>query len=606
MNDKFLTLRTIYENDKISQREIAKEIDISLGKANSIFKELVDEGLIEKNNGYIVTKSGLDVLNKYKVDNAVILASGMGLKLAPSTYDIPKSFIEVDGETLIERQIKQLKEKGIDDITIMVGFLKEKFEPLIDKYNVKLIYNDEYQEKNTLATLIHAKDEILNKNTYICVSDVYMKNNIFHRYEFEPYYSSVFLEEVKNDWQFITNSKSEILGVIEGGKNVYCMLGHAFFTKDFSEEFLQLAERYYKLPQTDKFFWEDVLVRNFEILPVMYAYRQKKETVFEFDTLKDLNKHIDDNRDVGSFPYEYVAKIFGCSENDIRDVVCINNGMTNNTYKFGIGGNTLDSFICRVVRDETNKFINRSDEKIVYEKLLASNLDIFETVLAFDEKTGTKISKFFDNANKLNIKNEEDMKNVMGLYRSFHNLNIKVDANIDVFDKINECLSLLKKNKIVNPFDDFDDIYKKAEEIYKFLKKYNRPKTLTHGNASPQNILIVDGQYKMIDFEYAGMADPLYDIALFAVYSDMNHEDVFKLLDYYMGVKNSDDKIFENITKADARNLVICYMALTGLYNCVWAICRASLSNADYGYFDIRMYRHFKEMYKYLNEKGLV
>ena len=69
MNDKLLTLRTIYENEKVSQRDIAREIDISLGKANSIFKELVDEGLIEKNSSYKVTKSGINILENYKVDN---------------------------------------------------------------------------------------------------------------------------------------------------------------------------------------------------------------------------------------------------------------------------------------------------------------------------------------------------------------------------------------------------------------------------------------------------------------------------------------------------------------------------------------------------------
>ena len=605
MNDKLLTLRTIYEYDKVSQRDIAKEIDISLGKANSIVNELLYEGLIDKVHGYKVTKAGMEVLSKYKVDNAVILASGMGLRLAPSTYDIPKSFIEIDGETLIDRQIKQLKENDINDITIMVGYLKEKFEPLIDKYKIKLKYNSEYQEKNTLATLIHAKDEILNKNTYICVSDVYMKNNIFHKYEFEPYYSAVFLEEVKNEWQFITNSKNEIQGIIEGGENSYCMLGHSFFTKEFSKQFIELAERYYKLPQTDKFFWEDVLVRNFEILPVMFAYKQKKDTVFEYDTLKDLDKHNQDEKK-GSFPYKYVTKIFGCNEDDIKEISLINDGMSNNTYKFIIRGNDLDTFVCRVVKDLTNKFVDRKEEKLVYEKLLSSNMDIFETVLAFDEQTGTKISKFFENAKPVDIKNEEEMKRTMILYRNFHNSKITIDTKIDVFDKINECLNLLKKNKIINPFDDFDEIYDKAIIIYKFLKKYNRPKLFVHGNASPQNILNVLGQYKMIDFEYAGMSDPLYDIALFAVYSDMNHEDAFKLLDYYMNVKNVDDKIFDGITKTDARNLIICYMALSGLYNCVWAICRMSLSNADYGYFDIKMYRHFKEMYKYLKERGLV
>ena len=55
--------------------------------------------------------------------------------------DRPKGLLEVFGERMIERQIRQLHEVGVQNITIVVGYLKEKFEYLIDKYDVKLLYN---------------------------------------------------------------------------------------------------------------------------------------------------------------------------------------------------------------------------------------------------------------------------------------------------------------------------------------------------------------------------------------------------------------------------------------------------------------------------------
>ena len=55
---------------------------------------------------------------------------------------------------MIERQIKQLHAVGITDITIVVGYLKEKFDYLIDKYQVKLLYNPEYASKNNLPPFI--------------------------------------------------------------------------------------------------------------------------------------------------------------------------------------------------------------------------------------------------------------------------------------------------------------------------------------------------------------------------------------------------------------------------------------------------------------------
>lgn len=84
---------------------------------------------------------------RHKVDGALIIAAGFGSRFVPLTFETPKGLLEVFGERMIERQIRQLHEVGITDITIVVGYLKEKFEYLIDKYDVKLLYNPEYSSK---------------------------------------------------------------------------------------------------------------------------------------------------------------------------------------------------------------------------------------------------------------------------------------------------------------------------------------------------------------------------------------------------------------------------------------------------------------------------
>ncbi len=88
---------------------------------------------------YLLTEQGLKYLEQFKVDGAVITAAGFGSRFVPLTFETPKGLLEVFGERMIERQIKQLHEAGITDITIIVGYLKEKFEYLIDKYQVKLL-----------------------------------------------------------------------------------------------------------------------------------------------------------------------------------------------------------------------------------------------------------------------------------------------------------------------------------------------------------------------------------------------------------------------------------------------------------------------------------
>mgnify|MGYP001114211092 FL=1 len=75
---------------------------------------------------------------------AILLAAGMGTRLRPLTLETPKSLTIVNNEPLIERQIRFLKECGINEIVVVTGYLKEKFEYLIDKYGVELVNNDKY------------------------------------------------------------------------------------------------------------------------------------------------------------------------------------------------------------------------------------------------------------------------------------------------------------------------------------------------------------------------------------------------------------------------------------------------------------------------------
>ena len=75
---------------------------------------------------------------------AIILAAGMVSRLRPLTLNMPKPLIKINNESIIERQIKFIREIGINEIIVMTGYLKEEFEFLKEKYGVKIIYNDKY------------------------------------------------------------------------------------------------------------------------------------------------------------------------------------------------------------------------------------------------------------------------------------------------------------------------------------------------------------------------------------------------------------------------------------------------------------------------------
>ena len=159
---------------------------------------------------------------KYKVDNAIIIAAGFSSRFAPLSYEVPKALIPVKGEVLIERQIRQLREAGIEEIIVVVGYMKEKFEYLKEKFNVIIIENKEYSVRNNHSTIYAAKEYI--RNSYICSADNYFTINPFEEYVSDAYYAAVYTEDNTNEWCLETDSDDWITDVTIGGNKSWYML----------------------------------------------------------------------------------------------------------------------------------------------------------------------------------------------------------------------------------------------------------------------------------------------------------------------------------------------------------------------------------------------
>ena len=93
-----------------------------------------------------------------RVENAIILAAGNGSGFIPLSLEFPKGLTIVKGERLIERQLRQLREAGIEKIYIVVGYKREAFDYLKEKYDVELVYNPFYRTKDILFSVLSAKD----------------------------------------------------------------------------------------------------------------------------------------------------------------------------------------------------------------------------------------------------------------------------------------------------------------------------------------------------------------------------------------------------------------------------------------------------------------
>lgn len=581
MNTLPLLLRSVQSNPVITQRLLAKELDISLGNTNKCVKEAIEEGYLAQNNSqYLLTEKGSRKLEEFRVSNAIIIAAGFGSRFVPLTFETPKGLLEVFGERMIERQIKQLHEVGIYHITIMVGYLKEKFDYLIDKYGVKLMYNPEYSTKNTLATLYRCRH--LLDNTYILSSDNWIRENIFHTYEPDAWYSGVHMQGETSEWCLTSDKKGRITNICIGGADSYVMYGPVYFDRDFSRKFVPLLEEAYKRPGTENFYWEHVFMQNLEKL-TMYIYKQPDEMVYEFENLEELRvfdaKYQNHSENEA---LERIASIFRISESQITGIRCLKSGMTNKSFLFTVDGK---EYIFRIPGPGTEQLINRSEEKAVYEAI--KNLHLSDTIIHFDGENGYKISRFYENSRNCNPENWEEVESCMKVLAQFHQSGVTVAHSFDLRERISFYENLCSQNHAIQ-FEDYSEVRLHMTELLDRLDTMKLPKVLAHIDSVFANFLILpDNDIRLIDWEYAGMADNLVDPAMFSIYAYYEEEEADRLLLSYLGRTPSAGEYFRYYS----------YMALAGFLWALWAEYKISLGE-EFGDYTLKMYRYAKSYYK--------
>ena len=240
MNEKILKI--LYKVPKITQRQISKKLEISLGKVNSIINFLEKEGYLFKkenrNEEYKISKKGINFLESHYKENhpekAIILAAGES-----NFFETPNALIEIDNQKVIERSINLLLKKKIKKIYIVCGYKSELFSYLETKYSqVQIIYNNDYEEKGSFYSLLTLKD-ICQEDIILLDSDIIYEEKALD-YILESnrpnavlvsaekgYKNESFIEEkngklwnISKDLRELANYSGEMLGISKLSKNL--------------------------------------------------------------------------------------------------------------------------------------------------------------------------------------------------------------------------------------------------------------------------------------------------------------------------------------------------------------------------------------------------
>ena len=248
--------------------------------------------------------------------NAIIMAAGTSSRFVPLSVECPKGLLEVKGEILIERQIRQLQEARIGDITIVTGYKAAMFDYLRAKYGVETVYNEDYDRYNNTSSIIRVIDRL--SNTLICCSDHYFKNNVFLESATESYYAARYAKGATGEYCFTCDDKDYITGVSIGGNDAWYMAGHVYLNDQFSVRFRDIMTKEYAKESVRNGYWEDVYINHLKDLP-MQIRRYSDGDIFEFDTLDELRlfdeSYVDDTR---SKIVKQICRYLSCKDSELH------------------------------------------------------------------------------------------------------------------------------------------------------------------------------------------------------------------------------------------------------------------------------------------------
>lgn len=229
--------------------------------------------------------------------NAIIMAAGTASRFVPLSEERPKGLLEVRGEILIERQIQQLHEAGIEDITVVLGYKSGMFEYLADKFSVSLVYNEDFKCYNNSSSVFRVLDRL--EDTFLCCSDHYFEKNVFLDRQSESYYAVQYAKGITSEWCVEVDDDDYIKKVTIGGSDAWYLAGHVYFTPSFSQTFVRLMDEAYKCEETRLCYWESLMIKHLDILPIKIRKYSTGEFK-EFDSIDELRifdkSYVDDTR----------------------------------------------------------------------------------------------------------------------------------------------------------------------------------------------------------------------------------------------------------------------------------------------------------------------
>ena len=595
----------------INQRTLANISRLSLGKVNALVENIEQNGFIKKEikgreHRYFITDKGLAFLEQTvqeskealidlhtdshsKLKTAVILAAGRN-----TNFIQPVCLQSIGNQTVIERMIQQLKLLEINKIIVVGGYqIESLYERLSD--DVLIIKNEDYKWTGTMASLSKIAPYI--KEDFLLIeSDIVVETNGLKELIEDPNRDCVLITaesgsgdeafvEIRNHRLFKISKDIAQLNRIDGEMIGICKLSYEYFTKMMkfyqenqnpylNYEYLMLdVAQTYKLGynKIDNLLWHEIDEQcHLNLVQSTLMKRiHKKEKMLHLESLKVL-----------------VSECLNIDMKQIKQIAAIG-GMTNKNYKVMIDD---QNYVLRVPGNGTEKMISRVDE--IKNAAFAHEIGVDADLIYFNEQTGIKISKFIEDAQTLSpegAKKPYVMKKICQLLNQLHQCGREMENEFNVYEKIESYEQLLNELK-GEYYEDYQLVKQQVLQLKELMDDLEIKLVPCHNDTLAENFIKdKHDQYYLIDWEYAGMNDPMWDVAAHCLENGFNSDEEELFLKTY----------FKQEPKRSYKTRVLVNKIYQDFLWSLWTKVKEA-SGDDFGDYGIERYNRAKENLKLL------
>lgn len=486
---------------------------------------------------------------------------------------------------LMDRIIEALTALDYSNIYLVVGDKAELYHKYASE-RVHLVLNADYKFTSSMGSLAVAAP-FIDDDFLLVEGDTFYEykvlkaltetanDNCFAITEESGSGDEAFVEtrkgyvaKISKDRHQICNFEGEMLGVVKISKPTFDRMMQKWNHSNNP----YLNYEYLLLDSTDvldrpyirftNLIWGDVDCEDDfnKLCNYIYPKLRRKEDPFDYDNLISYLNAI--------FPNEHIEK-----EVSIMQI----GGMSNKNFKVTKG--KLE-YVLRVPGNGSEGMVVRSNEE--QNSMQACKMGINPPIRYFNAKTGIKLADFVKNAETLNgatIQRPSSMKKIVKIFQTLHHSHVRFGNEFNVFNEIRNYERLLEECN-GTMYEGYEDHREKVLRLEDYLNKLGVSINPCHNDLVAENFLKAeDGTIYLIDWEYSGMNDPMWDIAALFLENNFSEENQDYFLSHY----------FNGNEPENARKKIFVYQILMDWLWSLWTVIKEAQGD-DFGTYGVDRY----------------